>query len=277
MGVCFYLALGGATLVPRSFLSSRDPAQGAQTEGGRDSRIQRPGSQRRGDPQAWESQRPGDPETRKPEDRPRNIRASRHRCRFCLTPNCPTLKPRARSMGSIPGDALDSRQPGPPEQPNIVRLWTTLPRTACSTPAGMWREVGIPKRAHRNTPPCRTWGTSAWRYLVLHKWLQLEGSRLQALDWVAPAWSALFRDPVALPFKAPPPPHPLSPGLGPLGTLIQADWPRMVIWFILASGKINWPRAMQGCGVFPGPSKPSGSCGPRPRPLPGAGQVSGLE
>lgn len=173
MGVCFYLALGGATLVPRSFLSSRDPAQGAQTEGGRDSRIQRPGSQRRGDPQAWESQRPGDPETRKPEDRPRNIRASRHRCRFCLTPNCPTLKPRARSMGSIPGDALDSRQPGPPEQPNIVRLWTTLPRTACSTPAGMWREVGIPKRAHRNTPPCRTWGTSAWRYLVLHKWLQL--------------------------------------------------------------------------------------------------------
>ena len=174
MGVCFYLALGGATLVPRSFLSSRDPAQGAQTEGGRDSRIQRPGSQRRGDPQAWESQRPGDPETRKPEDRPRNIRASRHRCRFCLTPNCPTLKPRARSMGSIPGDALDSRQPGPPEQPNIVRLWTTLPRTACSTPAGMWREVGIPKRAHRNTPPCRTWGTSAWRYLVLHKWLRLE-------------------------------------------------------------------------------------------------------
>lgn len=236
MGVCFYLALGGATPVPRSFLSSRDPTQSAQTEGWRDSRIQRPGSQRRGDPEAWESQRPG--------DRPRGKEAKRptqkHKtCRFRLTPNCPTLKPRTKSMGSIPGDAPDSRHSGPPEQPSTGRLWTRFSRSACSTPAGTWRKAGTPKRAHRNTPPCRTWGTSAWRYLVLHKRLQLEGSRLQALDWVAPAQSALFRDPEALPFKAPPPPHPLGRGLGPLGTLIQADWPRMVIWSMLASGKIN--------------------------------------
>lgn len=175
LGVCFYLALGGATPVPRSFLSSRDPAQSAQTEGWRDSRIQRPGSQRRGDPEAWESQRPG--------DRPRGKEARRptqkHKtCRFPLTPNCPTLKPRTKSMGSIPGDAPDSRHSGPPEQPSTGRLWTRFSRSACSTPAGTWRKAGTPKRAHRNTPPCRTWGTSAWRYLVLHKWLQLEGSRL---------------------------------------------------------------------------------------------------
>lgn len=61
--VCFYLALGGAASVLRSFLSRGDPAQGTQREGGRDRRIQGRGSPREGETQNHGSH--GDLETQR--------------------------------------------------------------------------------------------------------------------------------------------------------------------------------------------------------------------